>query len=130
MVAAWKGLKHGGSSSIVGNPNYGSARGSAPLAPLYVGWLPYSIHFGNTALHCRSLQWTISQTALQRHSKLLTGDMSVGMPWLFMAWGSGGVLNACARWGSCPAHFLDNAANLTHISGQFGTIQTRLTSKF
>ena len=72
----------------MGNPNYGSARGSAPLAPLYVGWLPYSIHFVNTTLHCRSLQWTISQIVVQRHSKLLTGDMAVGMPWLFMAWGS------------------------------------------
>ena len=39
-------------TGIVGIPNYGSATGSAPLAPLYVGYLPYSIHFGYTTLPC------------------------------------------------------------------------------
>ena len=37
-------------TGIVGILNYGSATGSAPLAPLYAGYLPYSIHFGYTTL--------------------------------------------------------------------------------
>ena len=60
---------------------------------------------------------------------LLTGDMLVGMRWQFIAWGTWGSAQCKVLLNACPSHFPDNAANLTHISGQFGTIQTCLPSK-
>ena len=123
--------------------NYGSATGSAPLAPLYVGYPPYSIHFGYTVLPCpRNGQFhkLSCKGAFLWHGRLLTGDMSGGMRRLFMAWGTWGVLNACAWWGglglllnTSSAHFPHNAGivpQISHISpANLGeSIQTRLTS--
>ena len=71
---------------VVGNPNYGSpATSFASLAPLCVA-RPLFQYILATNL---PLRWQFHRL----HGKLLTGDMSRGMRWLFMAWG-GGVLNA------------------------------------
>ena len=72
--------------SVVGNPNYGSpATSFASLAPLCVARLLFQYILATNL----PLRWQFHRL----HGKLLTGDMSVGMRWLFMAWG-GGVLNA------------------------------------
>ena len=71
---------------VVGNPNYGSpATSFASLAPLCVARLLFQYILATNL----PLRWQFHRL----HGKLLTGDMSVGMRWLFMAWG-GGVLNA------------------------------------
>ena len=68
---------------VVGNPNYGSpATSFASLAPLCVARLLFQYILATNL----PLRWQFHRL----HGKLLTGDMSVGMRWLFMAWGGVG----------------------------------------
>ena len=109
-------------TDIVGIPNYGSATGSAPLAPLYVGYLPYSIHCLAPAMD------NFTNYPARGLSSGMAGCLQAICPQECSGYLWPGGLGECsmpahrgAGWG---AHFLHNAANLTHISGQFDTINT------
>ena len=108
---------------VVGNPNYGSpATSFASLAPLCVARLLFQYILATNL----PLRWQFHRL----HGKLLTGDMSVGMRWLFMAWG-GGVLNAqcLVGWGRVAqcrtAHFLHNASVATNLTNFFNNMSLK-----
>ena len=97
----WKGLKHECRHWYRGKPQSWVRKEGAHHCFHYVGagcHIPYILVARNPAngqfhkLSCVS-GWG-GGWGWDWHSKLLTADMSLGMPWLFMAWGSGRALNA------------------------------------
>ena len=131
----WKGLKHECRHWYRGKPQSWVRKEGAHHCFHYVGagcHIPYILVARNPAngqfhkLSCVS-GWG-GGWGWDWHSKLLTADMSLGMPWLFMAWGSGRALNARSfsrQRRKSPAYLW----LVKNIFGQIHTMQTQPTTK-